>query len=637
MSISLGQSGFAPATTRGRILGSGGALQYPSPFFDIAHTYLPPTVRALFRWCRYYFLTNPLINATIFKLSEYPITDVVVEHDDPQVVSKWQDYLQDDLNYDTFRLESGLDYFTYGNVYVSILYPFVKYLQCTSCKSSFIAKDHRKAWQFASFEFRLTCPSCRHVGSAKVSDLTMHNPKGARLMRWNPEDVEVSYQDLTGETTYYYNIPTSTKNDVVLGRKEVLEGMPQAYIQAIKEQKGIVFSKDNFFHLKRPSLATTDRGYGTPLMLPVLKDTFYLQIMKKAQESLLLDHVVPLRVLFPQAGSGTSDPYTTISLTEWRDHVSQEIARWRQDPNYIPIMPLPLGNQTIGGDGRQLLLAGEIAQWSEHIMMGLGVPREFLLGGLSWAGTNVSLRMLENSFVTYLKRQDQLLKWIVRRIHAAYAWPLVKTRFKPFKMADDLQRKALLFQMNQASKISDTTLLGEFDLEMEEENKIMQKESKTRMSATKAQQLAMAEIQGESQLSMTKWQVKAQQVMAEAQAAQAAPGEPGDAAAGAAPADPMQQMASPLGGGQSMAANGNSGGLNILAMAKMQAESLAALPPDQQQVALANLQAQNPELADLVASMLKQMQAKQQAAGVPGVDGSALPEQSAPRRAGASI
>lgn len=638
--ISLGGSGAQGAVTRGRILGTQGQLQYPSPFFDIAHTYLPSTVRSLFRWCRYYFLTNPLINATVFKLSEYPITDVVVEHDDTGAVRKWEDYLQDDLNYDAFRLECGLDYFTYGNVYISFLYPFVKYLICRKCEHRLRASDHRQRWQFASFEFRLTCPSCQSVGPAVVLDQPVHNPKAARLVRWDPENVEVAYHDLTGETTYYYNIPSKVRNDVVLGKKDVLERMPQAYIAAVKDQKGIVFSKDNFFHMKRPALATIDRGYGTPLLLPVLKDVFYLQIMKKAQEAILLEHVVPLRILFPQAGSGSSDPFTTINLGEWREHVASEIRRWRHDPNYMPIMPLPVGNQTIGGDGRQLLLAGEISQWSEHIMMGLGVPREFLIGGLSYAGTNVSLRMLSNSFITYIKRHDQLLKWIVRQINGAYGWPVVTTHFKPFQMADDLQRKALLFQMNQAGKISDTTLLGEFDLDMAAENKIMEEEVKSRMAVTREQQLSMAGVQGEAQLEMTKWQVKSQAVMNEAAMAPAAPGEAGgpEGATPAAGADPMAGMGSQLGAGQSMAANQQAGGLNILAMAKMQAQSIAAMDPGMQQTAIQNLQATNPELADLVVQMLKQTQAAQaQQQSAPGVDARPLPEQRAPRRAGASV
>ena len=68
MSFSLGACGagaFGPgrfSQTRGRVQGSlTQGVNYPSPFFDVAHTYLPTTVKQLFRYCRYYFMTNPLL------------------------------------------------------------------------------------------------------------------------------------------------------------------------------------------------------------------------------------------------------------------------------------------------------------------------------------------------------------------------------------------------------------------------------------------------------------------------------------------------------------------------------------------------------------------------------------------------
>src|SRR5271166_3899314 len=88
-------SGLRFATTRGRINGSNiQGVNYPSPFFDIAHTYLPVTVKQLFKWCRYYFLTQSLINAVVFKLAEYPVTDLIIDHEDPGVKSRWTEYLQ---------------------------------------------------------------------------------------------------------------------------------------------------------------------------------------------------------------------------------------------------------------------------------------------------------------------------------------------------------------------------------------------------------------------------------------------------------------------------------------------------------------------------------------------------------------
>ena len=84
------RGGPAANQTRGRAQGGGlGGVNYPNPFFDIAHTYLP-TVKELFKYCRYYFLTSPLINATVFKLSEYPITDLIIDHEDDSVKKRWR-------------------------------------------------------------------------------------------------------------------------------------------------------------------------------------------------------------------------------------------------------------------------------------------------------------------------------------------------------------------------------------------------------------------------------------------------------------------------------------------------------------------------------------------------------------------
>lgn len=632
--------GLRFAATRGRIgNGFNQGVNYPSPFFDIAHTYLPITVKSMFRWCRYYFLTNPIINATVFKLSEYPITEIMIDHPIKSVANKWKEYFEDHLNYRSFQIECGLDYNTYGNCLSSLSFPFKKYLTCAACGFQAEAKRIRPHWVFTNYEYRLSCPKCSNLGTAKAKDIYFRNESGIRMMRWSPEDVEVSYSDLTGEYTYFYNIPPTVRNDVIIGKKDAVEQVPEVFVQALRQQKGVVFSKDTFFHMRRPTLADQDRGWGIPLLLPCLKDTFYLQLMKKAQEAILLEHIVPLRVLFPQAGSGTSDPYVTINLVDWRDHVATEIARWRQDPNYIPIMPLPLGNQTIGGDGRALLMVQEMQTLSEQLINGMQVPLEFIKGGLSYAGTNISMRMLENQFIIYLARHKRQANWVMRSVADFLGWPLATIRFKPFKMADDIQRKAFLFQLNQANKVSDTTLLADSDLDQEKEDQIMERETSMRLRATEKQQLAMAELQGKQQVIMMKLQAKAQQDMQQALASPTAPGEPGGpetsasppggqggAGAGALQASGgswMDAVQSPLNAGQNMGMGTSGpagqqaqlGGSSILAMAQTIAAQLSQQDAAQQHLAIKQLRAQSPELADLVLQYLQSMPG---GGGVPG-------------------
>ncbi len=641
--------------TRGRISNGVGGLgvNYPSPFFDIAHTYLPVTVKQMFRWCRYYFLTNPVINAVVFKLSEYPITDLIIDHDDPKVVELWTDFFQDHLGYRSAQVDVNLDYHCYGNSMVSMGYPFRKYLTCRTCGFSEQAQKIRANWVFTNFEFRLNCPRCKVNADAIPSDNYFKNASGIKLIRWNCENVEITYNDITGESTYFYDIPPAIRNDVVIGKKDIVEGIPQLFIQAMRQQKGIVFNKTNFFHLKRPTLAQQDRGWGIPLILPVLKDTFYLQIMKKAQEAILLEHIVPLRILFPQAGSGSSDPYTTINLMDWKDHVAAEIARWRMDPNYIPILPLPIGNQSIGGDGRALLMTQEMMAVSDQIVNGMQVPIEFIKGGMSYAGTNVSMRMLENQFLGLIIRHERMVRWVMKEVASFMRWPEVGIRFKPFKMADDIQRKAFLFQLNQAQKVSDTTLLNDSDLSQDDENKIMLKETDKRLEATKKQQLAIAQIQAESQVILAKAQVKAQQTMQEAQMAPEAAGEPGgeESAGGspggdmAAPAPPASPMESQIGSAQKLPQtqqpNGmqaGNGGIDLRSMAQALAQQVLHLDPSQQEMAINNLQAQSPELADLVRQIVASQQAQNDNGGdQPAVDMRPLPDKLPPRRAAAMV
>jgi hypothetical protein len=266
-------------------------------------------------------------------------------------------------------------------------------------------------------------------------------------------------------------------------------------------------------------------------------------------------------------------------------------------------------------------------------------------------------------------------------------WTEATIRFKPFKMADDIQRKAYMLQLNQAQKISDTTLLADADLRQEDEDEIMMRETAKRLQATRKQQLAMADVQGEAQLIQMKYQAKAQQAMAQEQG-MPAPGEPGGAEGQMDPmaaqqqaqtaqqqqqAAQQQQMAMQAGGGATqtpkqglqmmgmpspeqmlpsggvadsslggmpqeaqsqLGAGAQGGGMDIQAMAQMYAQQIVGMDPREQDMAIQMLQQQSPQLAQLVMQIVMSMQPQQQPTGV---DQRPLPNQKPERRAAASV
>lgn len=498
----------------GRQEGSGGALRYPSPFFDIGHTYLPTSIKQMFRWCRYYFLTNPLINAVTYKMAEYPITDIIIDEEDSEQRSRWADMIEHHFKIRSVEIEAGLDYFCYGIALLSLYFPFEKFLICPTCKTEYKAKDKRTEFKFRNLKYFLACGRCQSVVEAQVKDVNVKNYRGIRVIRWNPEYVTAEHNDITGETAYFFDIPMATRNDIIMGKRHVIESIPDVFIESLRSNKSLRMTSDNMFVLKRPTIAQKDMGWGMPLILPVLKDTYYLQILRKGQEAIAQQHIVPLRILFPQAGSADSSPYSTTDLGMWRKRIDQEIQKWRIDPNYIPVLPLPVGQETVGGEGKALMLHQEMRAWSEQIVAGMHVPIEFVFGGLQYSGSNVSMRMLENQFLGYRTNLLVLVRdFILGKIADYMGWNRPRIHFKRFKMADDLQRLQLTFQMNQAQKVSDTTLLDEADLDIVQEEKHKGAEMAKQMDNNRRQMLASAELQGEVLIAQTRYNIQAQKLM----------------------------------------------------------------------------------------------------------------------------
>jgi intein/homing endonuclease len=130
-----------------------------------------------------------------------------------------------------------------------------------------------------------------------------------RLIRWNPEYITVQHNDATAEERFYYSIPPQMANDIRMAKRHIVERVPQVFIEALRQNKALLFSRDNIYHMKRPTIAQKDKGWGMPMILPVLKDVFYLQVLRKAQEAIAVEHIVPLRLLFPQTSSSSADVY----------------------------------------------------------------------------------------------------------------------------------------------------------------------------------------------------------------------------------------------------------------------------------------------------------------------------------------
>ncbi len=468
-----------------------GSVKYDSPFLDMTSTFLPKTIKSLLNFIASFVLGDGLVSQCITKLSEYPITDIIYgDEDEPanldkdQTVKKWKKLFEEHLKIIRVLKQSGIDYYTYGNSILSINYPFKRILKCPKCGQEHTAEGLNA--KFKNFQFEAKCMSkeCGFQGIMEARDLISKEASKISIISWDLLFIDIKFNSLTGEHFYYYTIPPDIASAVRQGDMDIISSLRLEVIEAVKRRKQLKLMSDNVFHLKRPGpqyLIPGQRGWGIPAVMPVLKDIFHAKVLKKGNEMIAFDHIVPLRILFPMA-QGDVSPHAVMNLGNWRSKIEDEIRKWRADPNYVSIVPLPVGMQNFSGDAKLLLISQELKMIEDGIITGIGMIPEIIRGGASWSGSNVSLRVVENTFINHRNDIMELIEWIKSKVGGYFEIPEIEIKMSDFKMADDLQKKQMMLRDAagdpSTSLISRTTMQKELGLDPEKEYSLKEQELK---------------------------------------------------------------------------------------------------------------------------------------------------------------
>jgi hypothetical protein len=472
--------------------------RYPSPFFDVSQQYIPPTVKELFKWVYFYATNNSFLGPALGKIARYPVTDLILEDVNEELVTFWKTLLNNTMQIKAFNMEANLDLVTYGNGFVTISYPFSRFLECQACKNRVPWKAAKK--KIDNLVFKLQCPKCGSNDKAKVIDVPFKSVENIRLIRINPEFIDIKYNESSGKHTYLYAIPDKLRRMIMAGDPDILEDTPMIYIDAIKQRRKIRLSQQNLFHLKTPTLAGKDMGWGMPRIAVALKDLYYFYTLRRGQEAIINEHIVPFDIIFPEA-NGKFDPYVHSNLSNWRKEMENQFAARRKDPNYKAIIPFPIGHERIGGDGKSMMLTPELDFLSKTIIGACGIPQEFVYGGtMNWTASSVSLRTLENDFLHHRTQLLQMNIWLIERLRLYLGVPATKTiRFSDFKMADDIQKLQLMVGMADNNKMS----YDEIYLEMGRDPKVVRRKLEEQADfQAKLEEIAMlrqAEAQAKAQ------------------------------------------------------------------------------------------------------------------------------------------
>lgn len=431
-----------------------------SPYLSLSDMSIPDTLSDIFEWCKYFFMFDPLIHGAVNALATFPITPITLEETDEwvekrkaatkeneEVYKKDSEFLTS-LRYQLFHkvkiykmlIEIGIDYFLYGNCFI--------------------------------------------LGELKKNEATDEH-EWSYIRRISPLNIKIDrYPD--GRVKYKWIIPDYIRN--VIKNKAPLdayEKVPKIFVDAVNDNKSIVLDPDRLYHFSKPSDSLHETPWGLPGVANVLKLLMYRNTLRQAQEAIAREHIVPLRIFFLNPQNGMAPGAVAGSygvggqaIKSPNEILATEIAKASSDPNYKIVSSTPVGMITAGGHGRSLLLTAEIDQIQREILAGMNTPYEFIFGGVSYSGSSVSLKILENHFITYrLLLQDFINSFLIKEVAKARGiWhnegdngKLVVASFGELKMQDDIQQKQMAVNLNAAGKVSDDYLRRSFGIDSAKE------------------------------------------------------------------------------------------------------------------------------------------------------------------------
>jgi len=229
---------------------------------------LPSNIKELFEWMEFIISNNPIASAGIKKLSETPVTNFkyYVQDDSEEVTlsneNSWKSILETQIDLKSHLLKISYNVLLYGNAFVSVYAPIKRDLICKKCRNRQSIEEAKKLKvkllkgqetlenqqdsnnnekdatnklksnkkQTTRLQFSCFCPKCNANMMHSVVDLKIKDISKINIILWNPHDIKIAHNPISGESEYYYVIPSEIKSEVKKNNKLFLSTLTMPMI-----------------------------------------------------------------------------------------------------------------------------------------------------------------------------------------------------------------------------------------------------------------------------------------------------------------------------------------------------------------------------------------------------------------------
>jgi hypothetical protein len=468
---------------------------FPNPFLDVATMAMPKSLRNALQWCEFIWLSNGVYRMAMERVASYFLTEIDVGGEDvgDDEKEKWESFMSKTVDVLLELHNATIDRLAYGNSFTSLIVPFKRFLTCPKCGSSYplsvVYENNIFRFSWSNMQFVAECPTCKvgskYRGPWKVDDKPGNYDK-IHVKHWPVHEIEILHDLYTDDTAYLWRIPEDYKQSVRKGHLFHLERVSKPLLNAIKHNQMFRFHPDALYHMKEPTLCgVRNRGWGIPRTLSNFRQIYYVQVLRRYNEAIALDYVMPFRLITPQPRTGTvssssgqaQDPLLTFGGSNFAGSIQAMLRQQRRDPASWHTLPFAVNAQFIGGDASKLAPRDLMDQGNEELLNACGVPIEMFKGTLQLQAAPVALRLFEATWHPLTRDANSWLSWFAKQIGQIRSWEDVEPKLKPPTIADDAAKAMAVLQLTTGQMVSKTTGLASVGVKYKEEVKRMGQEA----------------------------------------------------------------------------------------------------------------------------------------------------------------
>lgn len=596
-----------------------------SPFTKLTRRVYPRTIRECFAWGEELWMHHGMYSQAISTAVRYFMTELDIVGDELQFADRKKYVDAVNKNFDVLEelATVGDEYMAFGNSFTSMHRPFQRQLVCRDCGFRAPLKQWRGHFRLEQTRFMGSCPLCSWNGEMQHVDIPL--PKEVmkpKITRWPPQFMMIKQHPLSMRTIFSIDLTQYDvlRDGIMQNDLLYLEDTPWEIIEAVSENKQFEFAQDELYHMSFPTVACCKpnlKGWGLPPFMADFETALLVTLLDKYVETILVEYLMPFRVLTPAQSTGQGDPMMNLNMGQFVGQVMGMIKRHRANPTDWNFLPNPLEYQVLGGEAKDIVPVEVLEHFELRLLHSMGIPPEFYKASLdkfnTKAGPVIGFKMFERTWQTFANQLNKWATWLVNKQGDLLNWQDVDAKLKEVSMYEDPEVRQIKLELAAAGKVSDDTAYRPLGMNAEQERRKYDDEQEQKMEEAAEREKRvnerMANMEAASVPGPGEQMLMNQEMQAQAQGGAA----PGGAPIGA----PPPPGGAPMGGAMPVGGGGMGATLDdLMIQADQIAQQLVTADPLTRRRQLVSIKNQNEALHAQVKSRLTQIEQQAKTQGV---------------------